>query len=57
MPWKAKRMLILWACGFGALLLAAVVLYRRDDVDSSLLAVIALLGGVAIIVNELPNDD
>jgi hypothetical protein len=54
MPWPVKRMLILMACGFGCIALAAVVLIRDRSTDTQLLAWIAVLGGVAIIVTNLP---
>jgi hypothetical protein len=56
MPWKVKRSLILYACGFFALGLAIVVFVRNKTIDGDLLAVIAILGGIAIIVNQLPEN-
>jgi hypothetical protein len=56
MPWRIKRNLILYTCGFFALALAIVVFIRNDSVDGDLLAIVALLGGVAIIVNQLPEN-
>jgi hypothetical protein len=56
MPWKVKRLLILMACGFGVLALAVVVLVREKSrgTDTDLLAYIAILGGIAIILTNLP---
>lgn len=54
MPWRVKRFLYLMACGFGALALAAVVLIRDHSTDIRLLAIIAVLGGIAIILTNLP---
>jgi hypothetical protein len=54
MPWKVKRLLYLMALGFGVLALAIVVLVRDRSVDTDLLAYIALLGGIAIILTNLP---
>jgi hypothetical protein len=57
-PWRVKRLLTLMACGFGVLGLAIVVLVREktrgSDVD--LLAYIAILGGIAIILTNLPTN-
>jgi hypothetical protein len=54
MPWRVKRLLFLMACGFGVLALAVVVLVRDSSTDSVLLATIAILGGMAIILTNLP---
>jgi hypothetical protein len=56
MPWRVKRLLCLMACGFGVLALAVVVLVREKSrgTDVDLLAYIAILGGVAIILTNLP---
>lgn len=56
MPWKAKKQLILWGCGFFVLAIAIAIFVRHDSVDANLLAVIAILGGIAIIVNQLPDN-
>jgi hypothetical protein len=56
MPWRVKRNLVLYACGFFALGLAIAVFIRNDSIDGDLLAIVALLGGVAIIVNQLPEN-
>ena len=54
MPWRIRRMLGLFACGFAALGLAIVVLVRDNSTDAVLLALLGLIGGVAIILNNLP---
>jgi hypothetical protein len=46
----------LMACGFGVLALAVVVLVRDTSTDSVLLACIAILGGIAIILTNLPTN-
>jgi hypothetical protein len=55
MPWRLKRLLILMACGFGVIALALIVLARDDNLDSQLLAGIGILGGVAILLTNLPD--
>jgi hypothetical protein len=57
MPWKAKRLLYLMGCGFGVLALAIVVLVRDRSVDTVLLACIAILGGIAILLTNLPIEN
>jgi hypothetical protein len=56
-PWKTKRLLYLMACGFGVLALAIIVLVREKSrgTDTDLLAYVAILGGIAIILTNLPN--
>lgn len=54
MPWRIKRILYLMACGFGALAISLVVLIRDRSLDTNLLAVLGILGGVAIILAHLP---
>jgi hypothetical protein len=56
MPWKVKRLLMLMACGFGLLGLAAAVLTRDHDLNVRLLAVAAILGGVAVLLTNLPGN-
>jgi hypothetical protein len=46
----------LMACGFGVLALSIVVLVRNDSIDSSLLAGIGILGGIAIVLTNLPTN-
>jgi xanthosine utilization system XapX-like protein len=54
MPWRVKRLLYLMALGFGVLALSIFVLVRHDSTDSDALAVIGILGGIAIILTNLP---
>jgi peptidoglycan/LPS O-acetylase OafA/YrhL len=56
MPWRVKRLLALMTCGFAVLALAIVVLARDDSTTTVLLAVIAILGGIAIILTNLPQN-
>jgi len=56
MPWRVKRLLILMACGFAVLGLSLAVLARHDSVDGDLLAIIGIVGGIAIIVTNLPEN-
>jgi hypothetical protein len=53
-PWRVKRLLGLMACGFAVLALAVVVLIRDRSTDSEILGTIAILGGIAIILTNLP---
>jgi len=57
MPWRIKRLLMLMVCGFAALGLAIVVLVRDNSTDAVLLALLGLVGGLAIVINTLPTDD
>jgi peptidoglycan/LPS O-acetylase OafA/YrhL len=54
MPWRVKRLFYLMALGFGVLALAVVVLARDHHTDIRLLAIIAILGGIAILLTNLP---
>jgi hypothetical protein len=56
MPWRVKRMLVLILCSFVVVICAAVVLFRDRSVDTDLLAVIGLAGGVAILIVALPTN-
>jgi hypothetical protein len=56
MPWKVKRLLLLMACGFASMGLAVVVLIEDDTLDTVLLAIIGILGGIAIILTNLPTN-
>jgi hypothetical protein len=56
MPWRVKRQLILAACGFFAFGIALTVWVRNDLLDTDLLAVVGILGGIAIIVTNLPEN-
>lgn len=43
--------------GVGILVLAILVLYRHSDVNEHLLAIVAILGGLAVIVTALPTSN
>jgi hypothetical protein len=54
LPWRVKRVWIEILLGVAALTLAIVVLVLNRDTSTDLLAVLGLVGGVAIVVNALP---
>jgi peptidoglycan/LPS O-acetylase OafA/YrhL len=54
MPWRIKRIWALTLLGVAALSLAVIVLVLNRDTSTDLLAVLGLIGGVAIIVTTLP---
>jgi hypothetical protein len=56
MPWRLKRQLILIVLGVGAMALGIVVFVLNRDTASDLLALVAFLGGVAIILNTFPTN-
>jgi formate-dependent nitrite reductase membrane component NrfD len=56
MPWKLRREVYMLLLGVATMALSVVVLVLNRDVSSDLLAVIGLLGGVAIIINALPSN-
>jgi hypothetical protein len=51
---RARQLAVMIVLGAGVLALAIVVFVLNRDTSSDVLAVIALLGGLAIIVNSLP---
>jgi hypothetical protein len=51
---RARQLAVLIVLGAAVLALAVVVFVLNRDTSSDVLAVIALLGGIAIIVNVLP---
>jgi hypothetical protein len=53
----AKRAAVLILFGVGVLVLAIWVLARNRDLDTDLLAVIGILGGLAIVVVSLPTSN
>jgi peptidoglycan/LPS O-acetylase OafA/YrhL len=55
-PWRVRKVIVLTLLGVAVLALAVVVFVLNRDTSSDVLAVIALLGGVAIIVNSLPSN-
>jgi hypothetical protein len=54
MPWRVKRLWLEILCGVAALALAVIVLVLNRDTSTDLLAVLGLVGGVAIVINALP---
>lgn len=56
MPWRIKRQAILILLGAIVVALAIVVFVINRDASSDVLAVIGLIGGIAIIVNTLPTN-
>jgi hypothetical protein len=54
MPWRIRRTVLLILCGVAALTLAIVVLVLNRDTPSDLLAILGLVGGVAIVITALP---
>jgi hypothetical protein len=53
----AKRAAVLILFGVGVLVLAIWVLARNRDLDTDMLAVIGILGGLAIVVVSLPGSN
>jgi hypothetical protein len=51
---RAKQLAVLILLGSAAIALAIVVWVLNQTTSNDLLAVIGLLGGIAIIVNSLP---
>jgi len=51
-----RRAAILIAIGVAVLVLALLVMIRNRSLDDELLATIALLGGLAIVINSLPGN-
>jgi hypothetical protein len=51
----ARRLFALVLLGVAVLVLALLVIIRNRSVDDEMLAIIGLLGGVAIIVTSLPT--
>jgi hypothetical protein len=54
MPWQLRKTVLLILLGVAALVLGSIVLVLNRDASSDLLAVVAIVGGLAIIVNSLP---
>jgi hypothetical protein len=52
----ARRLAALIAIGVAVLTLSIIVLARTRNVDEHLLAIVGLLGGLAIVVVSLPPD-
>ena len=54
MPWRLRKMLMLIVIGAAALALSIIVMVQDANLSTELLAIIGVLGGLAIVVNELP---
>ena len=55
MPWRVRRLLILMGAGFATFALGAVVVARHHNLDTVLLGILGMLGGVAILITNVPN--
>jgi predicted neutral ceramidase superfamily lipid hydrolase len=55
-PWKLRREVYLILLGVVVLVLSIIVLARHRSVDTDLLAVVGLVGGVAIVIVSLPGN-
>jgi hypothetical protein len=53
-PWRLRREVYLILLGVVVLVLSIIILARHRSVDTDLLAVIGLAGGVAIVITSLP---
>jgi len=53
---RARQTFVLILIGVAVLVLALVVMIRNRSPDDELLATIAILGGLAIVVNSLPTN-
>jgi hypothetical protein len=51
----AKRDALLILLGVAVLTLSLIVLIRNRDLDTDLLAVIGLVGGIAVVIVSLPT--
>lgn len=56
MPWRLRKKLMLYVLGAMALALAIVVMIQNQSLSTELLAAIGVLGGIAIIINDLPDN-
>jgi hypothetical protein len=56
MPWRLAKTVILILLGVTVLVLAIVIFILNQNTSSDLLAVVGLIGGLAIIVNSLPSN-
>jgi hypothetical protein len=54
MPWRIKRQLILVLLAFVMLAGAITIWVRHQNADVDILAVLAVVGGAAILVVSLP---
>ena len=56
MRWIARRRLILILIGSVALALSIVVWIINQSISSDVLAAVGVLGGIAIVINSLPEN-
>ena len=56
MPWRVRRLLILMGAGFATFALGAVVVARHHNLDTVLLGILGMLGGVAILLTNTPSN-
>ena len=56
MPWRIAKTVILILLGVSVLVLAIVIFILNQNTSSDLLAVVGLIGGLAIVVNSLPSN-
>jgi hypothetical protein len=56
MPWRLRKRVILIFLGAVALALAVIVLVLNRDASTELLASLGLIGGLAIVINSLPDN-
>jgi hypothetical protein len=56
MPWRIKREFYLILLGCASITLGIVVVARDKSVDTKLLGIVAVIGGIAIILNLLPTN-
>ena len=56
MPWRLAKTVILILLGVSVLVLAIVIFILNQNTSSDLLAVVGLIGGLAIVVNSLPSN-
>jgi len=56
MPWRVRRLLILMGAGFAAIGIGAVVAIRHRNLDTVLLGILGMLGGVAILLTNTPSN-
>jgi hypothetical protein len=56
MPWRLRKEIYLILLGVVVLALAVIVLVLNRDLSSDLLAVLGLVGGLAIVITALPEN-
>jgi hypothetical protein len=56
MPWRIKRIWVELLLGVIALTIGIIVLVLNRDTSTDLLAILGVVGGIAIIINVLPTN-